>query len=144
MPGELTYRGVYSYCRVFYEIIGRGSGGVVASLSNLPDLEAQVVRNCLIIQAAAEEFAAQNNGIYATDVGVDTTPGGDTITDLLPNGNLLENPFTKIRSEPVSGFAATGGQSGYIVHTTANGINVGYTINGWGYNGELISLTNED
>ena len=102
--------------------------------------EASVKSNCHTTQLAAEDFAVQNDGVYADDVGADTTPGGDTITDMLPGAALLENPFTKAATEPGDGAAATIGETGYVV-TTQNGVNVGYTINGWGKNAEVISLS---
>ena len=93
--------------------------------------EAAVKSNCHTVQLAAEDFAVQNDGVYASDVGADTTPSGQTITDMLPGAALLENPFTKAATEPVDVAAATAGQTGYV-EIVQNTVNVGYTITGVG------------
>jgi type IV pilus assembly protein PilA len=102
--------------------------------------EAAVKSNCHTVQLAAEDFAVQNDGVYASDVDVDTTPGGDTITAMLPSGVLLENPFTKGVTEPVNGAAATAGQTGYVVINDGSS-NVGYTITGFGKTAIVITLS---
>ncbi|UCG52394.1 MAG: prepilin-type N-terminal cleavage/methylation domain-containing protein [Candidatus Latescibacterota bacterium] len=93
--------------------------------------EASVKSNCHTVQLAAEDFSVQNNGVYAGNVGGDTTPGGDTIIGLLPNGLQLENPFTRIAEEPTDGAAGTPGDTGYVP-IVVGGVNVGYTITGCG------------
>lgn len=92
--------------------------------------EASVKSNCHTVQLAAEDFAVQNDGVYASNVSVDTTPSGLTIVAMLPGAALLANPFTKGTTEPVDATASTAGQTGYlpIVQT----VNVGYTITGCG------------
>jgi prepilin-type N-terminal cleavage/methylation domain-containing protein len=110
--------------------------------------EASTKSNCHTVQLAAEDFAVQNNGVYATDDG-DVLPDGMTsIGDLLPDrdgdgvADLLENPFTKIASEPQWGaMAATPGQTGYQVIPDATGTNVGYTITGYGKTALVITLS---
>ncbi len=102
--------------------------------------EASTKSNCHTVQLAAEDFAVQNNGVYAADVDVDVTPGGDTITAMLPSGLNLENPFTKLASEPVNGAAAAPGVTGYVPIIQA-GVNVGYTITGWGKTAMVITLS---
>jgi len=103
--------------------------------------EASTKSNCHTVQLAAEDFAVQNNGVYATDNG-DALPSGSTIQDLLPNAVLLENPFTKAASEPQWGAAATlPGEAGYVVITDAVGTNVGYTITGFGKDALIITLS---
>jgi prepilin-type N-terminal cleavage/methylation domain-containing protein len=99
--------------------------------------EASTKSNCHTVQLAAEDFAVQNDGVYAANVGVDATPAGETITDMLPGGVLLENPFTKAATEPVNGAAATEGQTGYAP-IVQNAVNVGYTITGAGKGGGVI------
>jgi type II secretory pathway pseudopilin PulG len=101
--------------------------------------EASVKSNCHTVQLAAEDFAVQNDGVYAGDLA-DTTPAGDTIIAMLPGGARLENPFTKAVSEPVDAAAATAGQTGYVVITDAAGTNVGYTITGWGKDALILTL----
>ena len=103
--------------------------------------EAAVKSNCHTVQLAAEDFSVQNNGVYATDNGT-ALPSGDTIQDLLPNAALLENPFTKVATEPQWGApAATPGQTGYVVIVDPSGTNVGYTIDGIGKNATIIPLS---
>ena len=99
--------------------------------------EAAVKSNCHTVQLAAEDFAVQNDGVYAADVDSDTTPGGDTIVDMLPGGTRLENPFTKAATEPVNAAAANPGETGYVP-VAQNGVNVGYTITGAGKDGNVI------
>ncbi|MCK4237297.1 MAG: type II secretion system protein [Candidatus Krumholzibacteria bacterium] len=100
--------------------------------------EASVKSNCHTVQLAAEDFAVQSDGVYADDVGVDTTPGGDTITSMLPGGVLLGNPFTKVATEPVDAAAATAGQTGYVDVKGAGAVPIGYTITGAGKAGTVI------
>jgi type IV pilus assembly protein PilA len=102
--------------------------------------EASVKSNCHTVQLAAEDFAVQNDGVYADNVGVDAAPSGDTITDMLPGGALMENPFTKAATEPIDGAAATAGQSGYVP-VALNGVNIGYTITGCGKDAGVTVIT---
>lgn len=102
--------------------------------------EASVKSNCHTVQLAAEDFAVQNDGVYASNVGVDTAPNGDTITDMLPGGILLENPFTKAATEPVDVAAATSGQTGYVP-VILNLVNIGYTITGNGKDAGVTVIT---
>ena len=92
--------------------------------------EADVKSLAHTIQLTAEEFATRHDGVYS-DTAADLTPG-------LPGGGLLENPFTRADSEPQFGApAATPGQVGIVVFAL-NGVNVGYTINGCGKDGQII------
>lgn len=102
--------------------------------------EAAVKSNAHTIQLAAEDFAVQNEGVYAADVDNSQTPSGKTITDLLPNGMLLDNPFTKTRTEPVNGIASNPGEVGYTC-IQQNGSNVGYNITAVGKTPNLTILT---
>ena len=99
--------------------------------------EAAVKSNCHTVQLAAEDFAVQNDGVYAANVDADATPGGDTIVDMLPGGARLQNPFTKANSEPVNAAAANPGETGYLP-VPQNGVNVGYSITGAGKTGNII------
>jgi prepilin-type N-terminal cleavage/methylation domain-containing protein len=89
--------------------------------------EASVKSNCHTVQIAAEDFSLQNDGVYASDVDNSQTLGGKTLTDLLPGGHSLENPFTKAQTEPVNGAASDPGEIGYSC-VQQNGVNVGYNI----------------
>jgi len=102
--------------------------------------EASVKSNCHTVQLAAEDFAVQSDGVYSDDVGTDTTPSGDTITDMLPGGALLENPFTKAATEPVDGAAANPGECGYVPEVL-NAVNIGYTITGVGKTANTTIIT---
>ncbi len=99
--------------------------------------EASTKSNCHTVQLASEDFAVQNDGVYAADVDTDVTPGNETITDMLPGAALLANPFTKIASEPRNGAAGAEGQTGYVPIVQAT-VNVGYTITGAGKGGNVI------
>jgi prepilin-type N-terminal cleavage/methylation domain-containing protein len=98
--------------------------------------EASVKSNCHTVQLAAEDFAVQSDGVYAGDLS-DTTPGGDTIIDMLPGATNLTNPFTKAVDQPVDGAAGNEGETGYVVVAPA-GTNIGYSITGAGKNAALI------
>jgi len=102
--------------------------------------EAAVKSNCHTIQLAAEDFAVQNDGVYAADVDADATPSGQTIVDMLPGAALLQNPFTKVATEPVNAGAAAAGESGYVP-IAQNNVNVGYTITGVGKAAGTIIIT---
>ena len=104
--------------------------------------EASVKSNCHTVQLAAEDFAVQNDGVYAGNVGVDAAPNGDTITDMLPGGTGLENPFTKVTpgDQPIDGAAATSGQTGYAPVVVA-AVNIGYTITGCGKDAGVLVIT---
>ena len=92
--------------------------------------EASVKSNCHTVQLAAEDFAVQSDGVYAGNLA-DVTPNGDTIVDMLPGGALLENPFTKVGTEPVNNAANNPGETGYVP-IPLGGVNIGYTITGVG------------
>jgi len=102
--------------------------------------EASVKSNCHTVQLAAEDFAVQNDGVYAGNVGVDPAPNGDAIVDMLPGGVLLDNPFTKTITEPIDGAAATSGQTGYAPVVVA-AVNIGYTITGCGKDAGVLVIT---
>lgn len=55
--------------------------------------EASVKSNMHTIQLAFEDFAVLSDGTYPDD-GASTTPGGQTLEDLLPDGQFPNNPFT--------------------------------------------------
>ena len=94
--------------------------------------EASVKSNCHTVQLAAEDNSVQNNGVYPANVAAFS--GG------LPAGALLTNPFTKAATEPVDGAAGSAGATGYVV-VAQGGVNVGYTITGYGKTANIITLT---
>ena len=103
--------------------------------------EASVKANCRTVQLAAEDFAVQNDGVYAASLA-DALPGGATLIDLLPGGVPLQNPFTRVASEPIDGAAATVGETGYVaVDVDGDGVFDGYAITGFGYEDMVLTLT---
>ena len=107
--------------------------------------EASVKSNAHTVQLAAEDFAVQNNGVYATD---DTTalPSGDVISDLLPDPDgdgtpNLVNPFDSADNSVLwTGAASLDGEVGY---DTSADPGVQYTIDAMGRNGTVvITLSN--
>ena len=96
--------------------------------------EASVTSQAHTIQLAAEDFSAQNDGAYSA-AQADILP-------LLPSENRLINAFTGGQTEPQFGAAATTvGQLG-IISIDQAGSTVGYTINGWGKNEEILTYSN--
>ena len=102
--------------------------------------EAATKSNCHLVQLTAEDFNVQNNGSYPGDIDTDTTPGGNTLIDLLPSGGLLMNHFTKAYTEPRNGNATQAGETGYVPIVDGSGSNVGYTITGFGKSFLVITL----
>lgn len=101
--------------------------------------EASTKSNCHTVQLAAEDFAVQNNGVYAGTIN-EALPTGDTIVTMLPGQALLENPFTKLATEPIDGQAGMPGQTGYVPVVQA-AVNVGYNITGFGKTALILTLS---
>lgn len=91
--------------------------------------EAAVKSNCHTVQLAAEDFAVQNNGVYAPNVAGFANSLPDSDGD--GNADQLNNPFTNAATEPNDGAAAAAGQTGYLP-INQGGVDVGYTITGYG------------
>jgi len=101
--------------------------------------EASVKSNGHTVQLAAEDFAAQNFGVYAVD-DTSALPTGDTIADLVMPS--VSNPFDNTDATPVvwTGPADAEGRIGY---DTAADPGVRYLIDGQGDGGiVLFTLTN--
>ena len=101
--------------------------------------EAKVKGAAHTLQLSAEDFAVRNDGIYSAD-GADLMP-------LLPVSDSgtrnLENPFTGNYTEPqFAAAAAVSGEVGIVAQVDGTGTNVGYSINGWGIQNEILVLTN--
>lgn len=139
-PGQIGFHLRSPYMPHFYYISGVGESFTIVELSNLEELEWEVIKNCLVVRETVERWAALNGGIYPSNVGVHTTPEGYTVTSLLPDGQLLENPFTCCATEPVDCFAVTSGETGYLP-IVQGGINTGYTITGTGLIAGTSSFT---
>jgi prepilin-type N-terminal cleavage/methylation domain-containing protein len=97
--------------------------------------EASVKSNAHTVQLAAEDFAVQNDGVYATD---DTTalPNGDVISALVPGS--MANPFGGATVVVWDGAAAAEGDVGY---DTTGVVGIGYTIDGLGVGGTTVVIT---
>ena len=100
--------------------------------------EAKVKGAAHTLQLTAEDYAVRNSGIYS-DTGADLLP-------LLPintsGGRNLENPFTGNFTEPqFAAVAVTPGQVGIVAQADATGTNVGYLINGFGTDTEVLLLS---
>jgi prepilin-type N-terminal cleavage/methylation domain-containing protein len=95
--------------------------------------EASVKSNCHTTQLAAEDQAVQDNGVYPAGVANFSAnlPGG---------GATLKNPFDGGLDQPVDGAAAAAGDTGYAP-VAQNGVNVGYTITGFGKTALVLTLT---
>lgn len=95
--------------------------------------EAKVKGAAHTVQLAAEDFAVRNDGIYS-DAAADLQP-------LLPGGNLLDNAFDGAASEPRFAEAAEAPGEVGIVAEEQGGVNVGYTITGFGKDAMILTLT---
>ena len=101
--------------------------------------EAGVKSNAHTVQLAAEDFAVQNDGVYATDATT-ALPSGDTIDLLTPAG--LENPFDNADATPII-WAGAADDIGRVGYNSAGMVGIGYTIDGQGDGGlVVITLTN--
>jgi len=101
--------------------------------------EASVKHNAHSMQMAAEDFAAQNNSVYATDFAT-ALPTGVVVTDLLPAP--VVNPFAAAAS-PMTDAAGGPTVAGEVGYDSTGRIGVGYVITGLGRTGtSVISVTN--
>ncbi|MFA4947674.1 MAG: hypothetical protein WC674_04080 [Candidatus Krumholzibacteriia bacterium] len=99
-----------------------------------------VVANCATLQAAVEQFAGENDGVYPENVDADTSLAGNTVIELLPAGDF-ENPFTGSPSAPVNGVAGNPGEVGYVPVAEGDW-NVGYVVTGFGADSLVATLSN--
>lgn len=124
-----------------YHILGLGLGkqGDIV-VTNVPDsvialvdsLENAVLENCEAVLWAAWRFAVENNGYYPLALDEESSTFGNTLIDLLPDGQYLENPFTNELTEPIIGVAGTPGQTAYCPIISGLGDPVGCSITGFG------------
>jgi len=99
--------------------------------------EASVKGNMHTFQLAFEDFAVQNSGTYP-DGAASTTPGGQTVEDLCPDGVYPDNPFTGAAT--VATWDADPAASGVFGANPAN--TTDYIIKGYGKNAMLeLELT---
>lgn len=92
--------------------------------------ESKVTTIAHTLQLAAEDYAVRHDGIYS-DAEADILP-------LLPGQSRLINAFTGALTEPQFGaVAAHPGQIG-LVGLDQDGRTVGYKLNAWGLDGEIL------
>ena len=105
------------------------------------ELEARVIENCHILEEALEAFMEDNElGRSPWDILNDTNDAGLTVIDYLPGGELMENPFTGERTEPVDTIATEPGQTGYYKGCCS--VSSLYYINGFGETYMIVELSN--
>ena len=99
--------------------------------------EGSVKANMHTAQLAMEDFAVQNDGVYAT-AEADALPSGDTVQTLCPDDNYPDNPFSNVESAPGWNVSAVGleGEFAFATATTTQ-----YIIDGAGKDGVLLTLT---
>jgi prepilin-type N-terminal cleavage/methylation domain-containing protein len=99
--------------------------------------EASAKSNAHTTQLGAEDFAVQNDGVYATDFTT-ALANGDVLTDLIP---VLKNPFDNTAAAVSPGTPTVAGEVGYDTSVSPG---VSYTITALGKDGTttIITLTN--
>lgn len=90
--------------------------------------EASVKSILHTVQACFEDFAVQSTGMYPTSAA-DLTPGGDTVSDLMPGNVFPVNPFTGAAT-PFAWGAAAAAAKGACAATVAT--NSQYELHGRG------------
>jgi prepilin-type N-terminal cleavage/methylation domain-containing protein len=117
-------------------IIGILAAVAIPNMISLTDRskEAQVKANCRTVSLVAEDLAIQSGGIYPNAIG--------PMMAVLPNGQLLTNPFTNQATEPRLGAGNPGPGEVNYEPTVANGVTNGYNLRGGGRNGTVIQMVN--
>jgi hypothetical protein len=130
--GQTGYRRIWNGAwNVGCNVTGFGDSEQIANLFEPYDFDSLVIENCHIVADAADAYADQH-GSYP-----DRT---DDLMYLLPNGELLVNPYTMVATEPWDGAAMIQGQTGYTPFADGP-VNVGYTITGYGESAPIYSIT---
>ena len=102
--------------------------------------EARVKSSCHTVQLAVEAFSSSNDGIYPQNTAT-ALANGDTVVDLLPSGQLMENAWTGLATEPRNGMPASPGDVGFAA--IVNGALItGYTVTGFGGDGVVLTVGN--
>jgi len=105
--------------------------------------EASVRSNAHTTQLAAEDYAVQENGIYASSIAVAGPVSGNSMTDLMPGGAVPDNPFTGLAGVADGNAVTTSGMVNFGL--PAGGVaGTDYGIWGCGKDDgqEIIALTN--
>ena len=133
-----------------YRITGYGKDHMLITLESLGNVPADVlsnhdisVANAFLVRETALLFAATNDGVFSTDVAGDTNKDGKTLKDLLPNGELLLNPFESVYSEPEDGVGlGWHGAVGYLGADSGSGYIDAFTIESYSCDGDvMVTLT---
>jgi prepilin-type N-terminal cleavage/methylation domain-containing protein len=110
---------------------------VAMALPNLMSMkdrarESEVESNVHTLQLALENYSVDHDGLYST-AAADITPH-------LPGSALLRNSFTGQMTEPRFGQAASNPGEVGVQPVINNGVITGYTITGFGKDGNIITL----
>ncbi len=114
------------------------------------ELEAIVKGNSITLLEAVELFAIDNYGVYPVNADSDTTITGKVLTDYLPGGERLLNPFTGLKDQPLDSMPSSSGEISYYKdHRIVNRedytydyyLNV-YFIKGYGTNSIIAEYDN--
>jgi prepilin-type N-terminal cleavage/methylation domain-containing protein len=117
-------------------IIGILAAIVIPNFIRMQDRakEASVKSNMHTLQLAFEDFSTRSDGVYP-DNAASTTPGGQTVEDLCPQGQYPENPFTGAAT--LFAWDADPGAAGEMGANPAN--TTDYLIKGFGKR-DLLTL----
>ncbi len=132
-PGEIGYYKYLPHFNVYY-VKGFGATTIIVEHDNIEVLEALVVADCLELQHAVE---AWRRDFYEDTYPIDNSAWndlGNTVSDYLPDGEMMENRFTKAPYEPRTwnSLPCGWGAIGYE-YKMVDDIAVGYTITAVGF-----------
>jgi len=145
-PGEIGYY-KYQYNDAFYFnvyfIQGFGANSIIIEHDNIEETEAQIIEDCLILQAAVEAFKADDIWDNRYPCGsADCSQTGGILQDYLPDGHLIENRITDFPTEPSVFGYTTNCCAGIICYECIVGedrVSIGYKISAVGFEpGEYI------
>src|SRR5678815_478633 len=129
-----------------YRITGYGENHVLITLEALDKVPADVrythdvtVANAFLVMDAAMRFAETNDGVFSTDTCGDENNDGKCLIQLLPNSQLLINPFEGSHSEPQDGLSlAFHGMIGYLGTDSGSGDIDSFTIESYECDGAIM------
>lgn len=124
-------------------IIGILAAIAVPNFASIQDRAkaASMKSGCHTVQLVAETFSVMNDGIYPTST-VDGLPGGgETMVDMLPQGQKLLNAYSNARTEPIDGPAGQAGEIGYQA-IVQGGVILGYRIEGHDRSAVVLTVSN--
>lgn len=129
-----------------YRITGYGKDGVLIVLESLTRVPQEVryatdvtTANALLVFDAAKRYAAANNGKFPEDVNGTPNLEGQTLVDLLPNGEYLVNPISSMQDTPADGSAMEGGAIGYTpIDMVGDGTVNAFMVDAMACNGSQI------